>query len=88
MTEAEIRAAYLDWINRYCNQEFVDSEDPEENTIPPGVEFVLSKIVKEDPSKLSVVSESLEGLSQTFREGGKMDSYKQMLIAYRRLRVV
>ena len=89
MTEEEIRTAYLDWINRYCNQNFKDEEEPEEGKpIPPGVEFVLDKLVTENPANFGVQSESFEGLSRTYMEGGKMGSYKQMLIAYRRVRFV
>ena len=86
MTESERRAAYLDWINRYCNQDFIDDDDPEENTIPPGVELVLQDMVKSDPLDFNVASERAEGLAVTYGNGGLVESFKIHLRPYRRVR--
>lgn len=94
MTEAEKRAAYLEWINRYCKQAWVDeyvdplTQETVASTIPLGVELILQEIVKKNPAEWNVTSKSFEGLSVSYSGEGPLDAFKLHLRPYRKVRML
>lgn len=60
MTPEKLRLQYLDWIIDETNNDFGNGE------LPGGIEIALDLLVKLDPLEFGVVSESIEGLSQSF----------------------
>jgi hypothetical protein len=62
--EAELRAAVLDWINNYCNQEF------EEATMPAGVKLAFNIMLKSATRPADISSQSAGGLSISYFAGG------------------
>lgn len=82
MTEEQVRQAYLEWIEDYCNNEF-DKDD-----LPGGVELALDQLVKIDPMDFNIKSESIGDLSQTFSssEGDIPKFIYKWLNPYKRLK--
>lgn len=60
MTPEKLRLQYLDWIIDETNNDFGNGE------LPSGIEIALDLLIKLDPLEFGVVSESIEGLSQSF----------------------
>ena len=85
------RAAYLEWINRYCNTNYYDeyTEDGEviPTNIPDGLELILQDMVNVNPADFGVTSERAEGLAVTYQDGA-LSSYRLALTPYRRFRAV
>ena len=82
MGEEDIEAAYLEWIEKYCNNKF--SKD----SLPGGIKLALDQLVKIDPFTFNVTSEKLSDMSQTFSDnGGGIPKYIYKWIdPYKRLR--
>ena len=69
MTPEQIREAYLEWIERYCNNEF-DAED-----LPGGIKLALDKLVEVDPLSFNITSEKLSDMGQTFASDGGIPKF-------------
>lgn len=84
MTPEEIRQAYLEWIEQYCNSIF------DKDNLPGGVRLALDQLVTIDPFSFNVVSESLADMSQSFASNdGDIPKYLYKWIdVYKRLRTI
>lgn len=82
MTGEQIKQAYLDWIEDYCNNTF-DKDD-----LPGGVKLALDQLVKIDPLDFNIQSEKIGDLSQTFaNDDGDIPNFIYKWIKpYKRLR--
>ncbi len=66
MTEAETRAAYLEWINDYCKQEYTEAN------APGGVKLALADLMRMKllpVGATGVASQSAADLSMSFQAG-------------------
>lgn len=82
MSEEDIRTAYLEWIEKYCNNKF--SKD----SLPGGIKLALDQLVEIDPFTFNITSEKISDMSQTFSDnGGDIPGYIYKWIdPYKRLR--
>lgn len=81
MTEEQVRQAYLDWIEDFCNNEF------DKYNLPGGVKLALDQLVKIDPLDFNIASESMADLSQTFANDGDIPKFIYKWIdPYKRLK--
>ncbi len=85
LTDAEIREAYLGWINDHCRQEFT------EDNMPGGYRLALEKLIETHPLPAGVASESVADLSRTFAVGPGNElpgPIKNLLRPYRRTKFI
>lgn len=81
MTPEEIKQAYLEWIEDYCNNKF------DKNNLPGGVKLALEKLVEIDPMDFCITSEKLSDMSQSFANDGNIPKFVlKWLSPYKRLR--
>lgn len=81
MTDEELRAYLLEWVNAYCVQEFAEA------TLPGAIKLFLAKGVEYLKNKAGITSESLGDYSIS----GVQDfpiSLQKLLVPYRKLRVL
>lgn len=69
MTDEELKIAYFEWIEDYCNGEF-DIEK-----LPGGVKLALDNLTELDPLSFNVASEKLSDMSQTFSNDGDVPKF-------------
>ena len=77
--EEEIKAAYLGWIEDYCNNRF------DKNSPPWGVQLALEKLMEIHRQSPNIASESVGDLSRSFFSGDIPANIKKLLQPYRRL---
>ena len=84
MTEEQVRQAYLEWIEDYCNNTF------DKDNLPGGVKLALDQLIKIDPLRFSIQSEQIGDLSQTFaNDDGDMPKFIYKWIdPYKRLKSI
>lgn len=79
--ELELRDAYLEWIERYCNNKF------KKDDLPGGIKLALDQLIKIDPLDFNITSEKLSDMSQTFASDGDMPTFIYKWIdPYKKLR--
>jgi len=83
MTEAEVREAYLEWINDFCNQNYTEDD------MPGGVKLALDQLVKMSALPVGVTSESVADLSRSFSIAQEIPApIRTKLYPYRRMPTV
>jgi len=81
MTPEEIKQAYLNWIEDYCNNEF------DKDNLPGGVKLALDQLVEIDPLDFNIASEKLSDMSQTYVNDGDIPKFiYKWLNPYKKLR--
>ncbi|HSH50850.1 MAG TPA: hypothetical protein VK982_03915 [Bacteroidales bacterium] len=81
MTPEEIKQAYLNWIEDYCNNEF------DKANLPGGVKLALDQLVEIDPLDFNIASEKLSDMSQTYASDGDIPKFiYKWLNPYKKLR--
>lgn len=81
MTPEEIKQAYLNWIEDYCNNEF------DKDNLPGGVKLALDQLVEIDPLDFNIASEKLSDMSQTYANDGDIPKFiYKWLNPYKKLR--
>lgn len=81
MDETELKAAYLDWIEKYCNNTF------DKDNLPGGIKIALDLFIKIDPLDFNITSEKLSDMAQSFANNGDIPKYLyRYLDPYKRLR--
>lgn len=80
MTDEEIRVAYLEMINNYTNQSFVDDE-----TLPAVINLALSKLIDVNNTSPNVQSETEGGISKSYFKSELPPQIKMMIAPYRKL---
>ncbi len=81
MTNDEMRNAYLEWIERYCNNRF------KKDKLPGGIKLALNQLVEIDPLDFNITSEKLSDMSQTFANDGDIPTFIYKWIdPYKRLK--
>lgn len=60
LTDDDIRALYLEWIEDYCNVLF------DHDALPTGVEMALKQLVDTDPREYRIASEKISDLSISY----------------------
>lgn len=59
MTDEQLKALYLDWIEDYCNLIFLEP-------YPAGIKLALDKLVEIDPLDYNIASEKLSDMSLSY----------------------
>lgn len=81
MTEEQIRQAYLDWIEDYCNNKF------DRDNLPGGIKLALDQLVEIDPLDFNIASEKLSDMSQAYANDGEIPKFIYNWISpYKRLK--
>lgn len=81
MNDPEIKAAYLEWIKVYCNNDFAGG-------VPGGVNLALEKLVAGHGKDSSIASEQVGDLSRSFFDSDIPKDIKTLLRPYRRITFV
>lgn len=81
MAEQELRAAYLDWIKAYCNNDFADG-------VPGGVNLALDKLVARHGRDSNIASEQVGDLARSFFDSDIPKDVKRLLRPYRRIKMI
>lgn len=81
MTDQEVKAAYLEWIKAYCNNDFADG-------VPGSVDVALEKLVARHGKDSSIASEQAGDLSRSFFDSDIPKDIKTLLRPYRRITFV
>jgi hypothetical protein len=81
---SELRKAYLEQIEDYCNVTF------DEDNLPGGIKVALTELVSINPSEYRISSEKIDGLAKTYSNtDGDIPKYiRTWLEPYRRLHLV
>lgn len=83
-TDAEIRAGWIAWIKKECNNQFLNDEGEEE--LPADIEHILLPYLINTGSRdPNVASESVSDLSRSFHSSDLPERMQRILKNYRRL---
>lgn len=83
VNEIETRAAYLDWINEFCGQEYTEAN------APGGVKLAIEQLLKMSKLPVGVGSESVSDLSRSYTIAQEIPAtIRTNLYPYRRMPTV
>jgi Phage gp6-like head-tail connector protein len=71
----------IDYVKQYCRQSFDEG-------LPPAVKQAVAKLVKAYQENSNVASQSIDGMSKSFFEGGTMNEVHRLLKPYKKVRFI